>query len=138
MAGAERESACAAPQARDNVGTDYNKRTSLPNSSGNPGSALEAPFAHYANPVVGHDPTTPESGRGWIRCREKFFLPVGLLIRLFRGKLLAFLCKAFASGEWKFFGQLSKLAESARFHAWLGKLEKTAHGPRFPADRCGR
>ena len=55
MAGAERESASAAPQASDNVGTDYNKRTSLPNSTGHPGSALNARLAHYANPVVGHD-----------------------------------------------------------------------------------
>ena len=73
---------------------------------------------------MGHDLTTPENGRGWIRGRKKFFLAVRELSRLFRGKLPAFLRQAFGRGEREFFGQLSELAESPRFHAWLGKPEK--------------
>jgi hypothetical protein len=36
-----------------------------------------------------------------------------------------FLASAEAEGKLKFFGQLADLAEPARFHAWLRKLEKT-------------
>ncbi len=61
----------------------------------------------------------------WIRCRRKFFLPVRVLSRLFRGKMLAFLRQAFAQGELGFFGRLSELAEAARFHAWLESLKKS-------------
>ena len=61
----------------------------------------------------------------WIRCCKKFFLPVRVLSRLFRGKLLAFLRQAFARGELELFGRLSELAEPARFHAWLESLKKS-------------
>jgi hypothetical protein len=47
------------------------------------------------------------------------------LSRLFRGKLLALLRKAFAEGKLEFFGQLADLAEPARFHSWLRKSTKT-------------
>jgi len=49
---------------------------------------------------------------------------VRALSRLFRGKLLAFLRRAFAEGSLRFWGQLANLAEPARFHAWLRKSQK--------------
>jgi hypothetical protein len=52
-------------------------------------------------------------GTRWIPCRPKFFLPVRVLSRLFRGKLLALLRQAFAEGRLEFFGQLADLAEPA-------------------------
>jgi len=67
---------------------------------------------------------SPDGSR-WIACRPKFFLPVRVLSRLFRGKLLALLRQAFAEGKLEFFGQLADLAEPARFHAWLRKSKKT-------------
>ncbi len=87
MAGAERESACAAPQARDNVGTDYNKRTSLPNPNGNPSSAIEAPFAHYASPVMlmltaGHTQFVRPSIGAWAALRARQRTPLGQLERV--------------------------------------------------------
>ena len=36
---------------------------------------------------------------GWIRCRQKFFLPVRVLSRLFRGKLLTEVEAAWKRGE---------------------------------------
>ena len=62
-------------------------------------------------------------GSGWIACRPKFFLPVRILSRLFRGKLLAFLRQAFTERKLKFFGQLADLSEPARFDCWLGELK---------------
>jgi Putative transposase/Transposase zinc-binding domain len=61
----------------------------------------------------------------WIACRPNFFLPVRVLSRLFRGKLLAFLRQAFAEGSLKFCGRLADFAEAARFHAWLRESSKT-------------
>jgi hypothetical protein len=63
-------------------------------------------------------------GSRWIPCRRKFFLPVPVLSRLFRGKLLAFLGTAWAQGKLQFSGQLAALADPARFHAWLHQLRQ--------------
>jgi hypothetical protein len=60
----------------------------------------------------------------WIPCRRKFFLPVNVLSRLFRGKLLAFLGTAWAQGKFQLSGQLTVLADPARFHAWLHRLRQ--------------
>jgi hypothetical protein len=82
---------------------------------------LHHPHVHCVVPAGGLSP----DGCRWIACRPSFFLPVRVLSRMFRGKLLAFLCHAFAEGKLEFFGQLADLAEPARFHAWLRKSKKT-------------
>ncbi len=82
---------------------------------------LHHPHVHCVVPAGGLSP----DGSRWIPCRPKFFLPVRVLSRLFRGKLLALLRQAFAEGTLEFFGQLADLAEPARFHAWLRKSNKT-------------
>ena len=82
---------------------------------------LHHPHVHCVVPAGGLSP----DGSRWIPCRPKFFLPVRVLSRLFRGKLLALLRQAFAEGTLEFFGQLADLAEPARFHAWLRKSKKT-------------
>jgi len=63
-------------------------------------------------------------GSRWIACRRKFFLPVNVLSRLFRGKLLAFLQAAWAEGKLQFHGQLTALAAPARFRALLHQLHQ--------------
>lgn len=60
----------------------------------------------------------------WIPCRRKFFLPVRVLSRLFRGKLLTFLREAYDQGKLHFHGQMTPLADAARFHSWLCRLRK--------------
>jgi Putative transposase len=67
---------------------------------------------------------SPDGSR-WISCRPKFFFPVRVLSRLFRGKLLALLREAFAEDRLEFFGQLADLAQPAQFDAWLRKSKKT-------------
>jgi hypothetical protein len=79
------------------------------------------PHVHCVVPAGG---LSPDYTR-WIACRPGFFLPVRVLSRLFRGKLLAFLREAFTAGKLKFFGQLADLAEAARFHAWLRESSNT-------------
>src|SRR5450755_3569837 len=82
---------------------------------------MHHPHVHCVVPAGGLSP----DGSRWIACRPKFFLPVRVLSKLFRGKLLALLRQAFAEGKLEFFGQLADLAEPARFHAWLRKSKKT-------------
>ncbi len=58
----------------------------------------------------------------WIQSRKRFFLPVRPLSRLFRGKLLDALRRAYERGELELEGPLASLRKPERFHAWLGEL----------------
>jgi hypothetical protein len=58
----------------------------------------------------------------WIACRPGFFLPVRLLSRLFRGKLLAFLKQAYTRKELNFGAAMATLAQPNRFYAMLREL----------------
>jgi hypothetical protein len=79
------------------------------------------PHVHCVVPAGGIAP----DGSRWIHCRQKFFLPVRVLSRLFRGKLLAFLRHAYAKGKLQFSGQMAAFAEPARFQAWMRTLKKS-------------
>ncbi len=80
---------------------------------------LHHPHIHCVVPAGGLAP----DGSRWIRCRRKFFLPVKVLSRLFRGKFLALLRDAFAGRKLQFHGKLTPLREPARFHALLRPLK---------------
>ena len=58
----------------------------------------------------------------WISARRSFFLPIGVLSRVFRGKFVAGLRNAFHRGELQFHGSLLPLAEPRAFAAWLRVL----------------
>lgn len=66
---------------------------------------------------------TPDATH-WISCRPRFFLPVRVLGRLFRGKFLALLKAAFAAKTLVFHGQIEPLSDQARFHSYLRPLYK--------------
>jgi len=55
----------------------------------------------------------------WLACRPNFFLPVEVLSRMFRGKLLFYLKQAFDQGKLKFFGDLKPLADLQAFADFL-------------------
>jgi hypothetical protein len=55
----------------------------------------------------------------WIESRKRFFLPVAVLSRLFRGKFLAALNKAFRCGKLRFAGKLSFLSSKETFGSYL-------------------
>jgi hypothetical protein len=80
---------------------------------------LHHPHIHCVVPAGGLAP----DGSRWVPCRPKFFLPVKVLSRLFRGKFLALLRDAFARGKLQFHGNLAPLREPARFHAALRPLK---------------
>jgi len=58
----------------------------------------------------------------WIHPRYPFFLPVGVLQEVFRGKFVAALKRAHARGELQLHGQLQFLAQPKTFAAWLRPL----------------
>jgi Putative transposase/Transposase zinc-binding domain len=58
----------------------------------------------------------------WIHPRYAFFLPVRVLGRVFRGKFVAGLKRAFGQGELAFPGSLQPLATEKAFHAFLRPL----------------
>jgi putative transposase len=58
----------------------------------------------------------------WVRPRYEFFLPVGVLSRVFRGKFVAGLKRAFRQGKLVFPGDLQSLATEKTFRAFLRPL----------------
>jgi len=60
----------------------------------------------------------------WLPCRKGFFIPVKVLSRLFRGKVLDYLKKSWESEEVKFSGSISYLQNPDQFTTFLKDLYK--------------
>jgi hypothetical protein len=58
----------------------------------------------------------------WVKPRYRFFLPIRVLGRVFRGKFVAGLQRAFQDGQFRFHGNLARLAQPKTFAAWLRPL----------------
>ena len=58
----------------------------------------------------------------WIGSGRRFFLPIKVLSRVFRGKFVAGLKTAFNDGSLRFYHSLSHLADPRHFAAWLRTL----------------
>src|SRR5437870_5175991 len=58
----------------------------------------------------------------WIRSRPRFFLPIHVLRRVFRGKFVAGLKSAFQRGQLHLSGNLASLAQPKIFASWLRPL----------------
>ena len=83
------------------------------------GQTLELhPHVHVIVPGGGLSP----DGTRWISCKPGFFLPVRVLSRLLRGKLLAFLREEYDRGELCWIGGLAHLAEPQQFSQFLAPL----------------
>src|SRR5262249_39243701 len=55
----------------------------------------------------------------WVQSQNRFFLPLKVLSKVFRGKFVAGLKQAFQSGRLSFHGNLAPLARPKTFAAWL-------------------
>jgi len=64
-------------------------------------------------------------GSRWVACRDKFFLPVRVLSRVFRGKFLDLLHKAFDHGKLSFHGDLAECQSAERFNRFLDTSVQT-------------
>src|SRR5271156_3222974 len=76
------------------------------------------PHVHCVVPAGG----LSAGGKRWIKPRYAFFLPVKVLSRVFRGKFVAALKRAFQDGQLSFHGDLRPLAQPKTFAAWLRTL----------------
>jgi Putative transposase len=76
------------------------------------------PHVHCVVPMGGLAP----DGTTWIHARPRFFLPIPVLRKLFRGKLTAGLRDAFRDGRLDFPGSLAPLKPDAAFRAFLRSL----------------
>ena len=84
------------------------------------------PHVHCVIPAGGLSPDQ----KTWIHPRYRFFLPRGVLSKVFRGKFIAGLKRAFRKGELRFPGDLQSLADEKAFRAFL----RTAHSHRWVVD----
>jgi hypothetical protein len=86
------------------------------------GQALQHhPHVHCVVPGGGLSP----DGARWIACPRRFFLPVRVLSRVFRGKLLARLRAAHDRGRLAFHGRLKDLAHTGRFGQLLAAAARS-------------
>src|ERR1039457_104811 len=83
----------------------------------------------------------------WIKSHNAFFLPVKVLSRVFRGKFVAALRRAFQDGQLDFHGELQLLAQPKTFAAWLRPLfrndwvvysKRPFGGPQYVLQYLGR
>ena len=83
------------------------------------GSALtHHPHVHMIVPGGG----VSLDGERWIACRPGFFLPVGVLSRLFRRLVLDKLAVAHGAGALQFYGKLAALSPALAFAMYLAPL----------------
>src|SRR5215217_9318129 len=83
------------------------------------GQKLQAhPHIHCVIPAGGLSP----DHQSWVHPRYAFFLPVKVLGRVFRGKFIAGLKRAFLRGELRFPSSMKQLAAKKVFHAFLRPL----------------
>jgi putative transposase/transposase-like zinc-binding protein len=76
------------------------------------------PHIHCVVPGGG---LSPDRGQ-WIHCQQRFFLPVRVLSRVFRGKFVAGLKQLFRKRQLQFFGACEQLSDTKAFHAFLRTL----------------
>jgi hypothetical protein len=83
----------------------------------------------------------------WISSRYRFFLPIKVLSRVFRGKFVAALKRAFEDGQLSFHGNLRLLAQPKIFCSWLRPLfrkdwvvyaKRPFGGPQYVLQYLGR
>ena len=61
-------------------------------------------------------------GLRWVNSRKKFFIPVNVLSKKFRGKFLYYLKQHYTTGLIGFYGKISALAKEDAFKMLLGQL----------------
>jgi Putative transposase/Transposase zinc-binding domain len=83
----------------------------------------------------------------WVHSQNRFFLPLKVLSRVFRGKFVAGLKRAFQNGQLSFHGNLTSLAQAKTFAAWLRPLfrndwvvyaKRPFGGPEYVLQYLGR
>jgi len=104
---------------------------------------MDHPHLHCVVPGGG----LSKDGKKWVSSREDFFVPVKVLSRLFRGKFLHYLKKAYDEGKLKCVGKVGFLADEGEFKRLLDTLygkewnvyaKEPFGGPKDVLDYVGR
>lgn len=82
---------------------------------------MDHPHIHCIVPGGG----ISSDGLRWVPSRKKFFIPVKVLAKKFRGKFLAFLNQAFMDGNLQFGGPVEFLGLEVNFRGLLDELYQT-------------
>lgn len=75
------------------------------------------PHMHVVTPGGGISP----DGESWVSCRDNFFLPVRVLGKVFRGKFIDKLRRAYRGGRLSFYGELKTLETTKEFEKLIAK-----------------
>ena len=78
------------------------------------------------------------SGEGWIHAKRRFLFPVKVLSRLFRGKFLAFLKKAYEGGKLEGVDQFPTLLKVLYTKEWVVYAKPPFNGPKTVLAYLGR
>jgi len=78
---------------------------------------LDHPHIHFIIPGGGLNQKRTQ----WLHCKDGYFLPVQVLSKVFRGKVLEFFEKAFEGHKLKFVGQIEHLCHAGNFKEVLMK-----------------
>ena len=81
---------------------------------------MHHPHLHCLVPAGGISP----DGSRWLRCRLKYFLPVKVLGKMFRGKFLDLVLEAYARGKLRFFGSMNPLGDRVSFDRFTMQLKE--------------
>ncbi len=101
------------------------------------------PHVHCVIPAGGLSPNHTH----WVKSQNRFFLPIRVLSRVFRGKFVADLRQALQKGSLNFHGNLAPLAHPKTFAAWLRLLfrkdwvvyaKRPFGGPEYVLQYLGR
>ncbi|MGA7379347.1 MAG: transposase, partial [Terriglobales bacterium] len=101
------------------------------------------PHVHCVIPAGGLSPDHTH----WVKSQNRFFLPLKVLSRVFRGKFVAGLKQALQNGRLNFHGNLAPLAQPKPFAAWLRLLfrkdwvvyaKRPFGGPEYVLQYLGR
>lgn len=82
---------------------------------------LHHPHLHCVVPGGGFG----REGERWVQCRKDFFLPVRVLSRVFRGKFIDSLKRAYCKRILTFHGELKPLEQPQEFERWLDGTVRT-------------
>ena len=104
---------------------------------------LDHPHIHFIVPGGGLNSEKTK----WVQCQKDYFLPVKVLSRVFRGKVLECFEKAFDRGDLHFFGEIDHLRLPAVFRdllmsctqkEWVVYSKETFAGPKQVIEYLGQ
>ena len=104
---------------------------------------LDHPHIHFIVPGGGLNREKTK----WLQCKKDYFLPIKVLSRVFRGKILESFEKAFNQGELKFMGAIEQLQNLGNFKdlliqcavkEWVVYSKEPFDGPKQVIEYLGR